>query len=70
MHCHHDVILALGGKSVLARALGIEPKLATHWPRRGIPAKHWHRVEQIARAQGMRVTADDLAAWPARTEAA
>lgn len=45
---HREAIAALGGKSALARAIGVDPKLATHWPARGIPAKHWHDVAEVA----------------------
>lgn len=63
---HSDVIRAFGGQAALARALGEPPTRACHWMERGIPAKHWHKVESLARAAGVPVTCDMLAASPRR----
>jgi hypothetical protein len=60
---HSEVIDAFGGVRPLAEGIGISPKRAIHWPRRGIPAKYWHLVTKIAAALDppLSVTADDLA---------
>jgi Meiotically up-regulated gene 113 len=54
---HADVISAFGGVRALAKALGIDPKLATHWPKRGIPAKLWPTVGEVAVQHNVSVTA-------------
>jgi hypothetical protein len=61
---HTDVIAAFGGQASLARSLGEEPARACHWNERGIPAKHWHEVEELAREAGLPVTARVLKGLP------
>lgn len=63
---HGDLINALGGPSDLARKLDIyRPVPATvHWRTRGIPARYWHSVADLAAAAGIKMTAADLAALP------
>jgi hypothetical protein len=55
MLSHEEVIQAFGGSRQLAEAIGVEPRLAIHWPRRGIPAKHWAKVEitPLAKQRGL-----------------
>lgn len=60
MLTHAAVIKAFGGIKPLAEAIGIDPKLAVHWPRRGIPAKYWPLVERAASQRSLAVTAHDL----------
>jgi hypothetical protein len=48
MRSHSEVIIALGGIKELAPKLGVDPKTAIHWPKRGIPAKLWHHVVRLA----------------------
>ena len=31
----------------MASKLGVDPKTAIHWPKRGIPAKFWHHVVRL-----------------------
>lgn len=67
MLSHSDVIEAFGGIRPLATAIGVKPALAIHWPRRGIPAKFWPKVEVAARnlEQPLAVTAELLMTLPA-----
>lgn len=60
MRSHVEVIEAFGGTKPLAEAIGVDPKRAIHWGRRGIPAKYWHRIEQIAHKHRLVITAVDL----------
>lgn len=59
---HREVIEALGGPSKLARSLGIHRATPTtlKWGRRGIPCRYWHRIADLARKSGLKVTAQDL----------
>lgn len=61
MLSHSDVIAAFGGVRPFAEAIGVDPKRAIHWPKRGIPAKYWHLVENIAAEKRLSVTAFTLA---------
>lgn len=47
---HAHLICKFGGSGPLAKSIGVEPKLAIHWPKRGIPARYWHRVVEAAAA--------------------
>ena len=67
---HAEVIAAFGGQVALARALGVEPTKACHWNERGIPAKHWHKVEKLGRSAGIHVTAQHLEVIPRRRKIA
>ena len=69
MKSHSDVIKAFGGVRPIAEAIGVDPKLAIHWPRRGIPAKHWPVVERAAAARDITITAFDLRELPAEEAA-
>lgn len=60
MMTHPEVIKAFGGTKPLAEAIGVDPKLAVHWGRRGIPAKYWHRVVETAPPALVRLTIVDL----------
>ena len=54
---HHEIIRKLGGPIALARDLGLSrPEAALHWPRRGIPARLWHRVVELAEQKEEPVT--------------
>ena len=68
MLAHTDIIDAFGGVTALARAIGIDPKLATHWPRRGIPAKYWPAVEETELARRIGITASRLMRLPPKPE--
>lgn len=57
---HSDVIAAFGGLRPTAEAIGVDPKLATHWLQRGIPAKYWSLVEDAARERNIAITARAL----------
>jgi hypothetical protein len=60
MLCHSQVIEAFGGTAGLASAIGLSPKLTTHWGRRGIPAKYWPRIEETETARRLGITAGRL----------
>jgi len=66
---HSEVIDAFGGVRPLAEAIGVNPKRAIHWPRRGIPAKYWPAVEGIAAGLAIQITARDLMGLPATVPA-
>jgi hypothetical protein len=58
---HATVIRTLGGRAVVADALGLNRESVKSWsdPQRGIPARHWHRVVELAqgRIPGLTVAA-------------
>lgn len=60
MLSHSDVIAAFGGVRPLAEAIGVDPKRAIHWPHRGIPAKYWLLVEDVAVQRNISITARAL----------
>lgn len=64
---HAHVIDAFGGISALARAIDLDPKLATHWPRRGIPAKYWPLVEDTETGRKLGITGYRLMHLPPTT---
>jgi hypothetical protein len=68
-HSHASVIIALGGKAKIADALGLGRNVVTKWHVRGIPAKYWHRVCEIAATKQINITPHDLEAPPARSDA-
>lgn len=49
----YDIIVALGGYRGLAEDLGEAPAVVHHWIRRGIPARVWPRVLELAEAEGL-----------------
>lgn len=50
----HQLISLAGGKTALARALGITPQAVDNWARRGrIPADHIPRIESLYGQNGM-----------------
>ncbi len=60
MHPHSEVLSAFGGPRPLARAIGIDPNIASHWWQRGIPQKYWFDVEDAAAKLELPVTARQL----------
>lgn len=52
--------MAFGGYRGLAEAIGVDPLMAVHWPRRGIPARYWPAVEETELARDIGVTAQLL----------
>jgi hypothetical protein len=60
MRSHREVIIALGGIKELAPKLGVDPKAAIHWPKRGIPARLWHHVVRLAGKKLPDLTIDEL----------
>lgn len=58
---HVHLIKRLGGKTVLATALGLERSMMTKWHIRGIPAKYWPVVAALAKEQGIEVCLLELA---------
>jgi hypothetical protein len=57
---HGDIIKDFGGARYLAEAIGVDPSIAIHWHRRGIPAKYWPLVEIAASQRSLAMTAHDL----------
>jgi hypothetical protein len=68
MLSHAHVIDAFGGITALSKAIGIDRKLATHWPRRGIPARYWPRIEETETGRRLGITASRLMRLPATAE--
>jgi hypothetical protein len=68
MWSHAHIVEAFGGPAALARAIGVNPKLAVHWPRRGIPAKYWPLVEETETGVRLGITARRLMRLPITTE--
>jgi hypothetical protein len=64
MMSHAAVIEAFGGTRPLAEAIGIDPKRAIHWVSRGIPAKYWPCIEEIAADRQLAITAVKLSKLP------
>jgi len=64
MLSHSQVIDAFGGIPGLARAIQVNPQLAVHWGRRGIPAKYWPRIEETELGQRLGITASRLMRMP------
>jgi len=60
MVCHVRVIHAFGGITALAKAIDLDPKLATHWGRRGIPARYWPLIAETEKARKLGITAGAL----------
>lgn len=60
MNSHAEVIAAFGGLKALADAIQVKPETAIHWPKRGIPARYWPRVERAALERDIPVTTHDL----------
>jgi len=69
MRSHYDVIQAFGGLPALARAIGVDPQMAVHWPKRGIPPKYWPDIEVSALGARMGITARLLRHIPRRPPA-
>jgi hypothetical protein len=70
MKSHTDVIDAFGGQVALAKAIGLPPTQACHWRERGIPAKHWPDVEDLAKEADIPVTARLLKTLPRKRSSA
>lgn len=68
-HVHHPVIEAFGGLAAFTKAIGVDRMLASHWHRRGIPARYWPRVEEAAAERNIAVTAMQLMQMPERAAA-
>lgn len=72
IHTHdpaYTVIERLGGKAVVAEALGLDRSTLSRWcqPRPEgtggqIPQRHWGQLITMARAQGVDITVQELAA--------
>jgi len=48
MNLHAVVIRNLGGRASVARAFGLPTETVKSWPKRGIPARYWHRIVEMA----------------------
>lgn len=61
----------LGGMSALAAALGVGVSAVVNWRTRGVPARQWAAIVELARERGAeRVTFERLAAMePAEARA-
>lgn len=42
------IIDGLGGNAAVGRALGEKPSTVWRWRERGFPARHWHRIVELA----------------------
>ena len=49
----HQIIVALGGKRVVAELTGSKPNAVTQWHRIGIPSKFWHVLVLRAEQSGV-----------------
>lgn len=48
MNRHRAILDRVGGRSGLAAVLGLNPETVKSWYKRGIPARYWHRINQLA----------------------
>jgi hypothetical protein len=48
-----QIIDALGGNAELAKSLGEKTSNVWRWRERGIPARFWHRVAELAQQKGV-----------------
>ncbi len=69
MNLHAVVIKNLGGRASVARAFGLPPETVKSWPKRGIPARYWHRIVEMAAATMPELTAHELERTKPRTPA-
>jgi hypothetical protein len=44
MNRHARILEGLGGNGRVASLLGMKENTVSKWRRRGIPARHWHRI--------------------------
>jgi hypothetical protein len=51
MNSHARILHNLGGHKRVASLFGMPENTVSKWRRRGIPARHWHRI--IALAPGL-----------------
>lgn len=58
----HSLITTLGGYRALAKAVGRSPSRVHRWQDEGIPPHSWAAVVRAAKARGVAVSLDDLAA--------
>lgn len=47
---HARILEDLGGNARVASLLGMHENTVSKWRRRGIPARHWHRIIALAPA--------------------
>lgn len=47
------IIDSLGGNAAVGRALGEKPSTVWRWRERGVPARYWHRLAEMAQQQGV-----------------
>jgi hypothetical protein len=69
---HADAIRAAGGRTHVARTFGLAPDTVKDWPKRGIPARYWHHIVQMAadRLPGLSIEKLEQAKSPSAAEAA
>ncbi len=60
MNLHATVIKSLGGRASVARAFGLPAETVKSWPKRGIPARYWHRIVEMAAGSMPELTAHEL----------
>ena len=63
------VLKELGGNTEIAAEIGVDDTTVSTWRRRGIPARRWPALVELASRKGKPVTFETLAALP-RPEAA
>jgi hypothetical protein len=57
---HAEVIRQIGGRAYLAGVLCLQVETVKSWQKRGIPARYWHRVIELAALKLPNLTFDDL----------
>lgn len=60
VNLHATVIREIGGRTYLARVLELEPETVKSWTKRGIPARYWHRIVELAHEKLPELTITDL----------
>ena len=46
-----DLALLLGGQAALGKRMGVKNSTICHWKEDGIPARHWVRLLEVAKAR-------------------
>jgi hypothetical protein len=62
MNLHATVINTIGGRTYVARALGLPTETVKSWSKRGIPARYWHLIVELAapKMPGLKIADLDL----------
>lgn len=60
MNLHATIIREIGGRTYLAGLLGLPVETVKSWPKRGIPARYWHRILKLAESKRPELTYEEL----------